>query len=623
MESNTRFRVAATIRLFFVGAALPVVLGAIFFTTFTSRAPDDGSSSRASMSGKSPYSASRVLGEAQLTRDMDVSALLSPLTGTRFIAAHYDQVKPGDRFGRAKLWLIDLDGPAKELVEGSIPWDRTRPDSVVAVSPDGGAVAFITFEGEDFLLNVMNVMSGEKQTLLKETINEPIGPIIAWTEDDQLIFQKGNVYDKSGFLWQISPDGSRLQQLTPQTLTWRAGDEQLWGFPSRDGRHVLYDYSIYPRSNPQLMVTGTIEAGPSVVTKTFYVEPTGGGERRQIDGAPAFPQFSSKVPLQMSWSPDGNKLLIVRVQPSRALSLIAVDVQKGGETTVVEDIWSLGTAPFSVDWSPDGSHLAFSAKADKMGSGGLYVLDTNGSGKIERIGDASKEYSYPRWLPDGSGILFIRDGDLWLAILDPGEESRDTVKDRLRTLQSSPWPFVQSPRPTPPLPTGTVLPKPIYFLGELNGFTFFDNAKSDQSASSLLRSPKCVSTRNGNNTRYVRENEWRGSRLDFAVTYLPPDVKLQSATASACEDDIVVLEKTYDKYMLSVMRMAGPPFDNANAPRERMESTTIGGRPAVIVHPERTKGHVLIYLRDGFSLWKVHGFGLDQEEVVKVAEGLK
>ncbi|MDO8674183.1 MAG: hypothetical protein Q7O66_22460, partial [Dehalococcoidia bacterium] len=273
MKDKNRPRISATIRLPFVAATLIAVLVAAFLIIFTFRVHGDRAASTESAPEGSSHGAPGVLGEAQLTQGLDISTVNLPKKGNRFTAARYDFGTSGDKFGRAKLWLIDLDGSVTELIDGSIPWSRTAPDSVVATSPDGSAVAFITVEGEEFLLNVMNVVSGQKQTLLKGTINEPIGPIIAWTEDDRLIFQKGNVYDRSSFLWQISPDGSRLQQLAPQPLTWRAGDEQLWGFPSRDGRHVLYDYSVYPRSNPQLMVTGTIEAGPSVVTKTFYVEP--------------------------------------------------------------------------------------------------------------------------------------------------------------------------------------------------------------------------------------------------------------------------------------------------------------------------------------------------------------
>ncbi|HEX5368012.1 MAG TPA: hypothetical protein VFY10_01215, partial [Dehalococcoidia bacterium] len=58
------------------------------------------------------------------------------------------------------------------------------------------------------------------------------------------------------------------------------------------------------------------------------------------------------------------------------------------------------------------------------------------------------------------------------------------------------------------------------------------------------------------------------------------------------------------------------------APRDRMEAMTIGGRPAVLVHPADGSAPTEIVMRDDVSVWLVSA-GPDEAEVIKIAAGLK
>ena len=165
----------------------------------------------------------------------------------------------------------------------------------------------------------------------------------------------------------------------------------------------------------------------------------------------------------------------------------------------------------------------------------------------------------------------------------------------------------------------------VPFTGRLNGFTFYDPARMDHDWFLQQWSPDCRALGEASNIRHLSEDYAETSRLNFTVAPLPAGAQRTTVTVSACEWDVFAISRDYQLpgAQVQVNRKTRPPFVLASAPRDRMEAATIGGRPAVIVLPDHTKGRTAIHLRDGFSLWSVHCFQVELSACIKVAEGVR
>ena len=107
-------------------------------------------------------------------------------------------------------------------------------------------------------------------------------------------------------------------------------------------------------------------------------------------------------------SPDGTKAVVSVTEPS----------YEDDET--VSDLWLLDVqgkdAPLrltaspesegDVDWSPDGSKIAFSAAREEEEPAQIYVLNMAGPGEAIRVTDLSTGAGKPKWSPDGRRIAF-------------------------------------------------------------------------------------------------------------------------------------------------------------------------------------------------------------------------
>ena len=107
-------------------------------------------------------------------------------------------------------------------------------------------------------------------------------------------------------------------------------------------------------------------------------------------------------------SPDGSKAVVAVTEPSYEddetfsdLWLLDVD----GEAPPIR-LTSSPEGEADVDWSPDGTRIAFSAAREEGEPAQIYVLSMTGPGEAVRITDLATGAARPKWSPDGSRIAF-------------------------------------------------------------------------------------------------------------------------------------------------------------------------------------------------------------------------
>lgn len=108
------------------------------------------------------------------------------------------------------------------------------------------------------------------------------------------------------------------------------------------------------------------------------------------------------------------------VSPDGTKAVVSVEEPSYEEDGAVSDLWLLDVAgreaplrltsspegESGVDWSPDGSRIAFSAAREEEEPAQIYVLNMVGPGEAIRITNLSTGAASPKWSPDGRRIAF-------------------------------------------------------------------------------------------------------------------------------------------------------------------------------------------------------------------------
>lgn len=116
--------------------------------------------------------------------------------------------------------------------------------------------------------------------------------------------------------------------------------------------------------------------------------------------------------LQVRWSPDGRRLGFVRMarptgawtEADAAMQLVVVGVDGTGIRELTDDRQQV----HSFDWSPDGSRIVFTRQypvGERRIGYDLYVMNADGSGVL-RLTDNGRSRD-PDWSPDGTRIAFV------------------------------------------------------------------------------------------------------------------------------------------------------------------------------------------------------------------------
>jgi Tol biopolymer transport system component len=343
--------------------------------------------------------AADVLGRLQAAR---LSRPIAFKWGPKGNALYYQ----GYSKGTENLWKIGVDPDTLQWVSGP---DRLTTssgvDSDIALSPDGGRLAFVT--------------RIEASRLWSWPFDAKTGRV---TGNEQAMTAASTSVSN----FDLSVDGTRLAFLAS-----RPGkqSEELWTRTLADGRDTLIGEAPGGYFSPRLSRDGTRVAYRRA-TQLRWIVIDGGEEQTLPEGT-----FDA-----WDWSPDGQSILLNCPPPEKTAALClssrgashAADVRR----LVSDPAYNLWQGRFS----PDGRWVAFNAQNLANPSVSRIGVAPASGGSWTPMTDAALWADKPRWSPDGRTIYFIsnRQGaffNVWGIHVDPatgkpvGPEFRVTQSD--------------------------------------------------------------------------------------------------------------------------------------------------------------------------------------------------
>lgn len=141
----------------------------------------------------------------------------------------------------------------------------------------------------------------------------------------------------------------------------------------------------------------------------------------------------------ITWSPDGTKILCCRVRDSGGGANLFVYDADGENPVQVTEGGGIARRP---SWSPDGTRIVFDYRPGlRRRATELCVINADGSGR-HSLTAADQVFAYhPVWSPDGASIFFClkdkRHDDLWVMDADGKNMRQLTFTDRQSETEPS------------------------------------------------------------------------------------------------------------------------------------------------------------------------------------------
>jgi Tol biopolymer transport system component/DNA-binding winged helix-turn-helix (wHTH) protein len=166
-----------------------------------------------------------------------------------------------------------------------------------------------------------------------------------------------------------------------------------------------------------------------------FVPATSGIWVKQIVGEELIQVTNSGSDSNPVWSPDGRSIAFSRIH-ERKRTILQVPSTGGATHTLYTSSFVPGRG--AIDWSPDGSRIAFTAKG-REGTAAIFLFPVAGgsAGQLTSPSPSGEDWG-PTFSPDGKWIVFARSNTVALISVDGGEVRRLTA-DRVRVLGSPVW----------------------------------------------------------------------------------------------------------------------------------------------------------------------------------------
>jgi Tol biopolymer transport system component len=214
---------------------------------------------------------------------------------------------------------------------------------------------------------------------------------------------------QSSNVYTMEPDGSGVRQLT-SLPPGSAAHFVAW---SPSGRRLVFDMSPPGRSAQLWMMRAD------------------GSQRHLLLDDPDYDD------LDPSFSPDGASIVFSRCQATCGIYRIAAD---GSDLTALTD--DPRFVDFQSPYSPDGTTLAFGRFSSDLTSGGIHLMNADGS-NIHPLTPPELGAADPDWSPDGSTLVFTthccdpQNAELWTVHADGTQLIQLTASVKLHDFQPS------------------------------------------------------------------------------------------------------------------------------------------------------------------------------------------
>ncbi|MEM8814313.1 MAG: hypothetical protein AAGE85_00655 [Pseudomonadota bacterium] len=317
-------------------------------------------------------------------------------------------VADGDTDGIADVYVVPAAGGTSVRASSGFPANTGA--SRLIWSPDSSKIAYIAnpLGRAPRGFSIDEVFVADRDGSNNRKVNGSVGsppsvglPDAKWSPDSRYLAQSVYILDPFYTLVGINiydtqdtaPNSTRITpaldflngERMETDYAWSQDSSRVAFRSSHDGAGITQLYTVFPdgssltRINPNLVADGDV--GP------------------------------------FGFSPDGSTLIYVAQQLSTEFDLFASDISGAGNRRLNTG-GSFSTFRLNVQWSPDGSQIAYSLAQDTPNVTESYVTNVDGSGTIKLHPDLvdGQFANGVRWSPDGTQLAFVAEldtTDLW------------------------------------------------------------------------------------------------------------------------------------------------------------------------------------------------------------------